>query len=63
MGLLIELLAAIGIFIFSFVLLIVIIPMMKKEMEKFTWDQYFKQCGIYQGISRWAIIKSYLIKK
>jgi len=63
MGLLIGLLAVIGIFIFSFVLLIVIIPMMKKEMGNFTWNQYFKQCGIYQGISRWTIIKSYLIKK
>jgi len=63
MGLIIELLAIIGIFIFSFVLSIVIMPMMKKEMKNFTWNQYFKQCGIYRGVSRWATIKSYLIKK
>ena len=63
MGLLIELLSIAGIFVFSFILLTVTLPKMKQEMKNFTWDQYFKQCGIYQGVSRWAIIKSYLIKK
>ena len=57
-----ELLAIVGILVFSFVLLTVTIPTMKKEMKNFTWNQYFKQCGIYQEISRWAIIKSYLHK-
>ena len=55
-----ELLAIVGILVFSFVLSTVMIPMMRQEMKKFTWDQYFKQCGIYQGISRWTIVKSYL---
>jgi len=62
MGLLIELLAIAGIFVFSFILLTVILPKMKKEMKNFTWDQYFKQCGIYQGTSHWTTIKTLLLK-
>jgi len=62
MGLLAELVAIVGILVFSFVLLTVTLPMMKQEMKNFTWEQYFKQCGIYQGISHWTIIKSYLLK-
>ncbi len=30
---------------------------MKKENKGFNWEQYFKQCGIYQGKSHWTTIK------
>jgi len=33
---------------------------MKKENKDFTWDQYFKQCGIYQGTSHWTTIKKFI---
>jgi hypothetical protein len=34
--------------------------LMKKENKNFSWDQYFKQCGIYNGSSHWTTIKKYL---
>ena len=51
-------------FILIFVLLLfhIAVPKMKKEMKDFTWDLYFKKCGIYQGTSHWTTIKSILLK-
>jgi len=33
---------------------------MKKENKDYSWQRYFKQCGIYQGTSHWTTIKRYL---
>jgi len=48
--------------IFALPLSHVVVPKMKKEMKDFTWDRYFKKCGIYQGTSHWTTIKSILLK-
>ena len=41
---------------------IIVVPRMRNEMKNFTWNQYFKQCGIYQGTSHWTTIKYYLLR-
>jgi hypothetical protein len=38
---------------FAIILTVIIIPRMKKENKHFTWNNYFKKCGIYQGRTHW----------
>lgn len=57
-----ELMHLAFVLIFALLLSHVVVPKMKKEMKDFTWDQYFKKCGIYQGTSHWTTIKSILLK-
>ncbi|MBN2066749.1 MAG: hypothetical protein JW771_08100 [Candidatus Thermoplasmatota archaeon] len=33
-----------------------------KKANTFSWHDYFRQCGIYQGVSHWTTLKI-LIKK
>lgn len=33
---------------------------MKNEMSSFTWQSYFKHCGIYQGRSYWTRLRKFL---
>ncbi len=35
---------------------------MKKENKNFTWEQYFKQCKIYQGTSHWTTMKKFMVR-
>jgi len=62
MGQNIELIGFLLILIFSFLLYYVIFSKMRKEMNDFTWDQYFKRCEIYQGKSYWTVVKSYILR-
>ena len=51
------------IIIFTIILYKIIIPKMTKEMKNFTWNQYFKKCGIYQGRSHWHDIYDLVFKE
>ena len=51
------------IIIFTILLYKIIIPKMTKEMKNFTWNQYFKKCGIYQGRSHWHDIYDLVFKE
>ena len=35
---------------------------MELETEFTTWDQYFKQCGIYQGRCWWHDLSDLIVK-
>ena len=58
---LVELVALIFVLFFSILLYYNISPEIQKEMKNFTWDIYFKQCGVYQGTSHWTTLKKWLI--
>jgi hypothetical protein len=46
--------------LFSYYLFV--LPKMREEMKNHTWNQYFKQCGIYQGKSHWTTIKTIIFR-
>jgi len=58
----IELIGFVFVVLFFLSFYSIVVPKMKKEMKNFTWTQYFKQYGIYQGTSHWTTIKYHLLK-
>lgn len=50
-GIYIDILSLTFLIIFVLILLKIILPLSKKEMKDFTWDNYFKQVNIYQSRS------------
>jgi len=53
----------ISILFFITTLTYIIIPRIKKEMKQFTWNQYFKKCGIYQGRSHWNDLYDFITER